>query len=144
MSYTQSNPFSLSLSWSAAAPYGASAFPEKWSSVSTITDPTYASVFYYAATPPAGLGVVGQMTVIGDGSNQRTAFFVTHDTNQDDELTGQKFDQPANTFNAGVDEGLGVATTSFPFACLPRRDRNLGFPCSTHSRLMLFACEEGP
>jgi len=142
MSHNPASPFNLSSSWSASSPYGADQFPQRWISVSSAADPTYPSLRYATATPPAGCGVMGQMTVIGDNSGSRTSYYAQNDaTATADELTGQKFDAPEQNYNAGVDEAIAATSSAEPFQAWPRRLRSSGFVCSTHSRLMLFAVE---
>ena len=141
MSYTPSSPFNLSATWNASSPHGASAWPMNWAVVGTVTDPSYPGIKYYTATPPAGVDVMAQMTVIGDGGGVRTSFYASDGGFTDDEVTGQKFDAAQQIYNSGVDEAISATSTGMAFRALPRRAQNLGFICSTHSRLMLFACE---
>lgn len=141
MSYTQSNPFCLSTSWSQTAPYGASAFSANWPILGTVGDPTYPTILYNTATPPAGLATMAQMSVIGATDNVRTGFFCEDGGFTAQEVSGQKFDTTNQNYGASVDEAISGTSTGGAFRAVPTRSQSSGFNVSTSSRLMLFALE---
>lgn len=141
MSYNNANPFCLSTSWSQTAPYGASAFSANWPFLGTVGDPTYPTILYHTATPPAGLAVMAQMSIVGATDGVRTGFFAEDGGFTAQEVSGQKFDSTNQMYNASVDEAISGTTTGRSFRAVPARLQTYGFNVSTSSRLMLFALE---
>ena len=129
MGYDRRSPFSVSDTWSSSPNYGPTSHDQPWVVVDTDGS-------YNTAAAPAQFTLMGQMTVIGT-SGERCSFQSASNALTENSLAGQKFDSPAETFNASSDESINVQTAGGFFRGYPQRGTT--FEASTHSRLTLFA-----